>query len=213
MINDPTQIVTLIGDSHLAGPFGAELVRLLLEQDPALQIRKLAQVGAGVRTFPATQLGQPGPGRSILAVVALGTNDYKTDPATWAAQVDRVARTLESWPDEPALIWIGPPTISDGGTDWMHYVLDQALSGRWIIVDSVPLTADLLRGSDGIHYGAAAGAAWAQRVIAQLEQAPADQRGGGGIASGASKGSGWILAGLALAGVAVAGVALARRGR
>jgi hypothetical protein len=48
-------------------------------------------------------------------------------------------------------------------------------------------------------------------VIAQLERAPADL--GGGIASGASKGSGWILAGLALAGVAVAGVALARRGR
>lgn len=206
----PPAVAVIVGDSHCAGAFGVELERLLLQADPSAHVYRATQEGAGVGPWIARLASWTPPEPVKLFIVALGSNDYHLDPAAWAERVGRLAAVVEASSPQAALVWIGPPVIRGGDTDWMRWALDQTLSDRWTVIDSIPLTAGLPQDAARIHYPGAAGKTWAARVMEQL------QRIGQGEGEGEGRSAAWwagTVVGLGLTAALVAARVLKRARR
>ena len=159
--------VLVVGDSHVVGAPGTALAARWKARGAT--IVRMAEVGWGPQDWVEMRPGAlEAAAQEPFDAVFLwfGTNDAAT-PETAAA----LERLHELWPNA---LFVGPPSYRDQALAQRASALirmEKKLFGARFI-DAQPMTRDLPRGADGIHFGQEAGAIWAERLDAALRTAP-----------------------------------------
>lgn len=175
--------VLLVGDSHSVGGYGLRLEALFREA--GADVKRLAVGGMAARDFAVGKYSDEF--RAMLPadvlVVSLGTNDASNLEGVPLAKVAQYTRQLAVDSGASVAFYVGPPAFADGIAKTLYpvfatYNLNQRAEDVYkavtktfpgIIVDSRPLTADLISTRD-IHFSAANGRTWAERVFKRINQ-------------------------------------------
>jgi len=174
--------VLLVGDSHSVGGYGKRLAALFAQEGASVE--SLAVGGMAARDFAVGKYADEfrSQGRVDVLVVSLGTNDASNLEGVPLRKVAEYTRKLAVDSGASVAFYVGPPAFADGIAKSLYpvfasYDLNQraadvykAVSSSFpgIVIDSRPLTADLISQRD-IHFSAANGAKWAERVFQQLK--------------------------------------------
>ena len=181
--------VLLVGDSHSVGGYGKRLEALF--RQAGADVQRLAVGGMAARDFAVGKYSDEF--RAMLPadvlVVSLGTNDASNLEGVPLRKVAEYTRKLAVDSGASVAFYVGPPSFADGIAHTLYpvfanYDLNQRAADVYrevaktfpgLVVDSRPLTADLVSTRD-IHFSAANGAKWAERVFQQLK-VPQKQEG------------------------------------
>lgn len=183
--NNPWQgkRVLLLGDSQVAGPFGAKLGEVLRGTHGVSYFAREGRVGWGVISWLNRKLRRDSPVMlSIqdviqqhspdILIVSLGGNDGSSGAARRADYLAKVQELFQAISGVSMIIWSGPPSAvapnsnKQPGRELAARKIEQVVSDKFVNVFAVTQTSEG-RSRDGIHFTPSSPALepWADEVI------------------------------------------------
>jgi lysophospholipase L1-like esterase len=177
--------VLLIGDSQVAGPWGAKLGEILRNENQTSYFHRDGRTGWGVISWINGRLNASSQRQSLLSevitqhtpdvlVISLGGNDGSSGRARASDYSDKIRELLAQASGVPNIIWSGPPTAVGRGSSKQagrllaSQKIESVVGNRFVNVFAITNTENG-RSPDGVHFTSRSTALepWAQAVVAK----------------------------------------------